>query len=233
MYTVDYQVGFYSLFHRLMIRNKFVDKIKLYYDICIKISKKVVRGNWFVIVISMISGILLQYHWGACSSSSLPAYVVLQWRHNEHHGVSNHQQLHCLFKRLFRSSNQRKHQSSASLAFVRGTHRWPVDSPHKGPVTRKMFQFDNVIMARTWTVCIVSTASVIDRYYLFLYSPVNIIESQCILRSDWTTLFKLVDGISQDPEPLKQLIMITMHYITWNHYRHTNTRLVSSHIQIL
>ena len=30
--------------------------------------------------------------------------------------------------------------------FVRGIHRWPVNSPHKGPVTRKMFPFDNVIM---------------------------------------------------------------------------------------
>ena len=43
-------------------------------------------------------------------------------------------------------ANRRKHRSSASLAFLRGTHRWPVDSPHKGPVTRKMFPFDDVIM---------------------------------------------------------------------------------------
>ena len=42
-------------------------------------------------------------------------------------------------------ADQRKHQSS--LAFVRGIHRWPVDCPHKGPVTRKMFPFDNVIMS--------------------------------------------------------------------------------------
>ena len=32
------------------------------------------------------------------------------------------------------------------MAFVRGIHRWPVNSPHKGPVTRKMFPFDDVIM---------------------------------------------------------------------------------------
>ena len=44
-------------------------------------------------------------------------------------------------------ADQRKHQSSASLAFVRGIHRWPVNSPHKGPVTREMFPFHNVIMA--------------------------------------------------------------------------------------
>ena len=43
-------------------------------------------------------------------------------------------------------ADQRKHQSSASLAFVRGIHRWPVNSPHKGTVTRKMFPFDDVGM---------------------------------------------------------------------------------------
>ena len=43
-------------------------------------------------------------------------------------------------------ADQRKHQSSASPAFVRGIHRWPVDSPHKGPVTWKMFPFDDVTM---------------------------------------------------------------------------------------
>ena len=47
----------------------------------------------------------------------------------------------------FRSdADQRKHQSFASLAFMRGIHRWPVNSPHKGPVTGKMFPFDDVIM---------------------------------------------------------------------------------------
>ena len=42
--------------------------------------------------------------------------------------------------------DQRKHQSSASLAFVRWIHRWPVNSPHKGPVTWKMFPFDDVVI---------------------------------------------------------------------------------------
>ena len=43
-------------------------------------------------------------------------------------------------------ADQRKHQSSALLAFVRGIHRWTLNSPHKGPVTRKMFPSDDVIM---------------------------------------------------------------------------------------
>ena len=46
-------------------------------------------------------------------------------------------------------ADQRKHQSSALLAFVRGIHRSPVNSPHKGPVTRKMFPFDDVITRQT------------------------------------------------------------------------------------
>ena len=46
-------------------------------------------------------------------------------------------------------ADQRKHQSSASLAFVPGIHRWPVNSPHKEPVTRKMFPFPDVIMTYT------------------------------------------------------------------------------------
>ena len=41
-------------------------------------------------------------------------------------------------------ADQRKQQSSASLAFVRGIHRSPVNFPHKGPVTWK---FDDVSMA--------------------------------------------------------------------------------------
>ena len=41
-------------------------------------------------------------------------------------------------------ADQTKHQSSASLAYVRGIHRSPLDSPHKGPVTQKMFLFDDV-----------------------------------------------------------------------------------------
>ena len=47
---------------------------------------------------------------------------------------------------VYSDADQRKHQSSASLAFVWGIHRGPVNSPHKWPVTRKMFPFDDVIM---------------------------------------------------------------------------------------
>ena len=51
-----------------------------------------------------------------------------------------------VYSTVYSSADQRKHQSSASLAFVQGIHRRPVNSPHKWPVTRKMFPFDDVIM---------------------------------------------------------------------------------------
>ena len=54
--------------------------------------------------------------------------------------------LRIVYSTVYSSEDQRKHQSSASLAFVWGIHRGPVNSPHKWPVTRKMFPFDDVIM---------------------------------------------------------------------------------------
>ena len=70
---------------------------------------------------------------------------TLRWRHNEPDSVSNHQFHDCLLNG-YSGADQRKDQSSASLAFARGIHRWPVNSPHKGPVMRKMLPFNDVIM---------------------------------------------------------------------------------------
>ena len=60
--------------------------------------------------------------------------------------VSRITSLTIVYSTVFSGADQRKYQSSASLAFVRGIHRGPVNSPHKGPVTRKVFPFDYVIM---------------------------------------------------------------------------------------
>ena len=51
-----------------------------------------------------------------------------------------------VYSTVYLGADQRKRPCFASLAFVRGIHRWPVNSPHKRPVTRKMFPFDDVIM---------------------------------------------------------------------------------------
>ena len=52
-----------------------------------------------------------------------------------------------VYSAVYLGADQRKYQSPASLAFVRGIHRWPVNSPHKGSVTRQLSPFDDVFMA--------------------------------------------------------------------------------------
>ena len=56
---------------------------------------------------------------------------TFHWRHIERDGASNHQRLNCLLN-FFSGADQWKHQSSASLALVRGIHRYPIDSLTKG-----------------------------------------------------------------------------------------------------
>ena len=60
--------------------------------------------------------------------------------------VSQITSLTIVYSTVYSGTDQKKHQSSASLAFVREIQRWPVNSSHKWPVTRKMFPFDDVIM---------------------------------------------------------------------------------------
>ena len=71
----------------------------------------------------------------------------LSWvlSHNERDGISNHQPHHCLLMRLFRRRSKKTPKLRVT-GLCGGIHRWPVNSPHKGPVTRKMFPFDDVIM---------------------------------------------------------------------------------------
>ena len=74
----------------------------------------------------------------ACSNWS-----SLRWRHNGHDSVSNHQPHDCLLNRLYR----RRSKKTSKLR-VTGLCVGPVSSPHKWPVTRKMFPFDDVIMSK-------------------------------------------------------------------------------------
>ena len=77
--------------------------------------------------------------------------VSLQWRINDHDGVSNHQPHGCLLNRLFRRISKQTSKLCVT-GFVRGIHR--------GPVTRKMIPFDDVIMevskskaSQCWLYC--------------------------------------------------------------------------------
>ena len=76
-----------------------------------------------------------------CGHVAMP----LLWRHNGRGSVSNDQPA-SVYSTVHSGADQRKHRSSASVAFVRGSPRWPVNFPHKWPVTRKMFSFDDDTM---------------------------------------------------------------------------------------
>ena len=92
-------------------------------------------------------------------------------------------------------ADQRQHQSSTSLAFVRGIHRWPMDFPHKGPVTRKMLSFEDVIMkgllkqrktAKIVNLGIVIVSILNWRYWFQSYSVV--LTSALLIRNVFTEL---------------------------------------------
>ena len=70
---------------------------------------------------------------------------TLRWRHNDHAGVSNHQPHGCLLNRLFGRRWKRTSKLHVT-GLCAGNSPGPVNSPHKWPVTRKMFPFDDVIM---------------------------------------------------------------------------------------
>ena len=69
----------------------------------------------------------------------------LEWRHNERDNVSNHQRLDCFLHRLFRRRSKKTSKHRVTGLCERNP---PVTGgfPHKGPVTRKMFSFDDVTM---------------------------------------------------------------------------------------
>ena len=80
-----------------------------------------------------------------------------------------------IYSTVYSDADQRKHQSSASLAFVREMHRGPVNSPHKWPVTRKMSLFGDVIMK-----CLVAVAHMVYMalnvgrvIYVYVYACVS------------------------------------------------------------
>ena len=70
-----------------------------------------------------------------------------------------------VFSTVYLGTYQRKHHSSASLAFVRVIHWWPVDSPHKGSLKRKVFPFDYAIMQLMMTL----TANRVNDMFLIFH----------------------------------------------------------------
>ena len=73
---------------------------------------------------------------------------TFHWRHNDQDGVSNHQPHDCSLNCLFRRRSKKTSKLCVTGLCV-GNSPGPVNSPHKGPVTRKMLPFDDVIMKKT------------------------------------------------------------------------------------
>ena len=79
--------------------------------------------------------------------------VPLRWRHNDHDSVSNHQPHGCLLNRLFRRRSEKTSKFRVTGLCV-GNSPGPVNSPHKGPVTRKMLPFDEIIVPTNYSYTI-------------------------------------------------------------------------------
>ena len=124
-------------------------KINHVHDITISIQGDIV---WHVTKFALLSNIHLYMHW----------FMTLHWRHNDHVGVSNHQPRGCLLNRLFRR-RWKKISKLRVTGLCVGYSPVPVNSPHKGPVTRKMFPFDDVIV-----ICSVRNYS---RIYIVSWLP--------------------------------------------------------------
>ena len=106
-----------------------------------------VHGRWGKI------GIPTLLRWHLCTVAAHSVSLVIMGAILPHYsdvimGTVSSQitSLTIVYSTVYSDEDQRTHQSSASLAFVRGIHRGPVNSPHKWPVTRKIFPFDDIIM---------------------------------------------------------------------------------------
>ena len=95
-----------------------------------------------------------------------------------------------VYSTVYSDADQRKHPSSTSLAFVWGIHRGPANSPHKWPVTRKMFPFGDVIMQ--WEIrgtCILSPMALMHISH----------SESCILLLRWSWVLVWVGTIGLNP----------------------------------
>ena len=156
------------------------------------------------------------------------AQTPLQWRHNERDGVSNHRRLDCLLNRLFgRRSN--KTPKLCVIGLCEGnspvTNEYPA---HKGPVTRKMFQADDVIMqcssilahpsglckgfchqAHYRSGCIVLLVGVISEEFIFR-------TTHHFIYTEWNNLSKI----------LMQIGVFSARNYAWIHHMKSRTWLV-------
>ena len=113
--------------------------------------------KYYSVTFGVVPG-AISYYIGLRNMESLQYHKSIQIMSRTHYNddimgaiASQITSLTIVFSTIYLDTDQRKHQSSASLAFVRGIHRRPVNSPHKWPVTRKMFH----LMTSSWDMCFI------------------------------------------------------------------------------
>ena len=129
------------------------------------------RGSWTSYAVSFVSS----------KSKNHSGYGLIQHYSDVIMGAMASQitSLMIIYSTIYSGTDQRKHQISVSLAFVRGIHRWPVNSPHKGPVMWKMFPFDDIIMNERWHYSVMppligQAHTQIDRWKSYLRSTFTV-----------------------------------------------------------
>ena len=133
-------------------------------DISVTFEVVVLCCNTFLYYIaiypeSIVQSLINVISWRWFNVPALKFGRALHWRHNDHNGVSNHQPHRCLLNRLFRSRSKKTSKLRVT-GLCAGNSPGPVNSRHKGPVMRKMFPFDDVIMWMAYcfleeTICVI------------------------------------------------------------------------------
>ena len=100
----------------------------------------------------LLSGVLRVIELLICRSPTLYGHghicqnnTALQWRHNDRDSVSNPQPHDCLLKHLFRLRSKKTPKLRVT-GLCEGNSPVTGEFPHKGPLTRKKFPFEDVIM---------------------------------------------------------------------------------------
>ena len=129
-----------------------------------------------------------------------------------------------VYSTVHSDADQRKPQSSASLAFVRGIHRWSLISSHKGPITGKMFPCDDVIMV-TWKWDFArshintdgwSTSSRVPDLYIPLVSVPCFMSWCIIMTSSDGNIFCVTGPFERNPPVLTKVSDTELWYFLWS-----------------
>ena len=124
-----------------------------------------------------------------------------------------------VYSTVYSGADQRKHQSSASLAFVRGIHRGPVNSPYKGPVTRKCFHL-MTSSCFTLVVCMLQCRMAVHHDGWF---AIDQSQPKRLLDLAWRPMSSLrVAYINNDSCLDKSLQKNASHFFKWTRYTYCN-----------